>query len=108
MFVPHLEGLLVGVYEHVGLEVPLRDGGVGAEVALEALLPLVGLLVHLEGVSVREGLAAHLAVHGPVRGVQLLDVKAEVGLAPAGGRAELALEHGLVPRVYLKCRSQFY
>ena len=44
-----LEWLLVGVDEHVGLEVPLADGGVGAEVALEALLALVGLLVHLRG-----------------------------------------------------------
>ena len=74
-FLTHLEWLLVRVYEHVRLEVPLRDGGVGAEVAAEALLPLVGLLVHLEGVAVREGLAAHLAVHGLVGGVQLLDVE---------------------------------
>ena len=43
------EGLLVGVDEHVGLEVALRDGRVGAQVALEALLPVVGLLVDLKG-----------------------------------------------------------
>ena len=44
-----LEWLLVGVDEHVGLKVPLADRGVGAEVALEALFALVGLLVHLRG-----------------------------------------------------------
>ena len=43
-----LEGLLVGVDQHVRLEVALTDRGVGAEVALEALLALVRLLVHLE------------------------------------------------------------
>ncbi len=69
---------------------PLGDGGVGAEVAAEALLPLVGLLVHLEGVSVREGLAAHLAVHGLVRGVQLLDVEPVY----KGGRRKLDCEKG--------------
>ena len=36
-----------------------------------------------------------------VGGVELLDVEAEVGLAAAGCGAELALEHGLVPRVDL-------
>ena len=43
-----LERLLVRVDKHVRLEVALRDRRVRTQVALEALLTLVGLLVHLK------------------------------------------------------------
>ena len=56
-------------------------------------------IAHLERVSIGEGLSAHLALHRPLRGVKLLNVKPEVSLAAAGGRAQLALEDGLVPGV---------
>ena len=42
--------LLVSVNQHVALKMPLRDGAVGAQVTLEALLSLVGLLVNFQGV----------------------------------------------------------
>ncbi len=42
-----VERLLVGVDEHVRFQMALRDRGVRAEVALEALLALVRLLVNL-------------------------------------------------------------
>ena len=45
-----LERFLVGVDQHVGLEVPLGDGAVGTEVALEALFTVVRLFVNLQGV----------------------------------------------------------
>ena len=44
--------LLVSVDQHVTLQVALGDGAVGAEVTLEALLSLVGLLVHFQCVPV--------------------------------------------------------
>ena len=44
--------LLVGVDQHVALQVTLGDGAVGAEVALEALLTLMSLLVDFECVPV--------------------------------------------------------
>ena len=40
--------LLISVDQHVRLEVALRDGGVGAEVAFEALFSLVSLAVKLK------------------------------------------------------------
>ena len=64
-----LEGFLVCVDQHVRLQVPLRDRRVGAEVALEAFLPLVSFLVNLEGVPIREGFSTHLAVHRSFTGV---------------------------------------
>ena len=54
---------------------------------------------HLECVSVGEGFPAHLAMHGLIRCVQLLDVQAQVRLPATRGGAELALEDRLVPRV---------
>ena len=47
-----LERLLVRVDQHVALEVALGDRAVGAEVTLEALLTLMSLLVHFQGVPV--------------------------------------------------------
>ena len=44
--------LLVGVDQHVALKMTLGDGAVGAEVALEALLTLMGLLVDFKCVPV--------------------------------------------------------
>ena len=44
--------LLVGVDQHVALQMTLGDGAVGAEVALEALLTLMGLLVDFKCVPV--------------------------------------------------------
>ena len=44
--------LLVSVDQHVALKLTLRDGAVGAQVTLEALFSLVGLLVHFQGVPV--------------------------------------------------------
>ena len=45
-----LVGLLVSVYQHVGLQVPLGDRAVRTQVALEAFLTLVSFLVHFQGV----------------------------------------------------------
>ena len=44
--------LLVSVDQHVALKLTLRDGAVGAQVTLETLFSLVGLLVHFQGVPV--------------------------------------------------------
>ena len=56
-----LERLLVQVYLHVRCEVVLGDGGLWTEATLETLLAFVYFLVHLQNVTVGEGLAAHLA-----------------------------------------------
>ena len=45
-----LERLLVRVDQHVALQVALGDRAVGTEVTLEALLSLMGLFVHFQGV----------------------------------------------------------
>ena len=42
-----LEGFLVSVNQHVGLQVALGNGAVRTQIALEAPLTLVGLLVNL-------------------------------------------------------------
>ena len=48
------EWFLVGVYEHVRLQVSLRDGGVGTQITLETLLTLVSLLVNFQSVPEHE------------------------------------------------------
>ena len=57
-----LERLLVQVYLHMRCEVVLGDGGLWTEATLETLLAFVYFLVHLQSVTVGEGLAAHLAL----------------------------------------------
>ena len=120
-----LERLLVRVDQHVALQVALGDRAVGAEVTLEALLTLVGLLVHFEGVPVinnqkkklaqtvlisilpvRETFATHFTMHRLLAGVKLLDVKPQVCFPPASCRAKLALISGFVPRVDGSVRLQ--
>ena len=83
--------LLVGVYKHVRLEMPGRDRGVVAQITFETLLALVRLQVHLEVVPVGEALVAPFAGQQFVAGVQLLHVDAQVGLAAARRRTQLAL-----------------
>lgn len=46
--------------------------------------------MNLARVAIGEGLAAAFALERLIGGVQLLDVDAQVGLAPALGRAQLA------------------
>ena len=70
---------MVCVYLHVRLKEALGIGGVGTEVTLEALLALLSFLVHLESVSVREVLAAHLAMHRALAGMEILHVQPEAG-----------------------------
>ena len=53
--------LLVRVDQHVALQVTLGDRAVRAEVTLETLLSLVGLLVHFQSVPVMDNLQLYLA-----------------------------------------------
>ena len=79
-----LEGFLVCVDQHVRLQVPLRDRGVGAEVALEAFLPLVSFLVNFQVVSIRERFPALVARQGLLAHVLLLQVLLHVKLSSKG------------------------
>ena len=53
--------LLVRVNQHVALQMTLGDRAVRAEVTLETLLSLVGLLVHFQSVPVMDNLQLYLA-----------------------------------------------
>ena len=55
-----LIGLLVSVNQHVALQMTLRNGAVRAQVTLEALLSLVGLLVHFQGVPEKYIFCLHI------------------------------------------------
>ena len=112
-----LVGLLVGVDQHVGLQVSLGDRAVWTQVALEAFLTLVSFLVHFQGVPatvmvrlircitetiavpVWKTLATHFTMHRFLAGVQLLHVEPQVCFAAARGRTKFALVDGLVTGV---------
>ena len=70
-----LKWFLVRVCQHVRFEVATGDGGVGAEVTLEAFFPLMGFLVNFQCVPIWEGFAALVAVHQLVTGMQFLYVQ---------------------------------
>ena len=70
-----LKWFLVRVCQHVRLKVATGDGGVGAEITLEALFPLMGFLVNFQCVPIWEGFAALVAVHQSLTSMQLLHVQ---------------------------------
>lgn len=91
--------LLIGVNQHVGFEVTLRDGCIGAQIAFEAFFSFMSLAMEFECVAIRIRFSAALALERLFRCVQLLNVNTEIRFATASGRAQVALENGLVAGV---------
>ena len=87
-----LERFLVCVYQHVGLQVASVDGGVGAEVTLEAFFPLMGFLVNFQGVTIWEGFPTHLAFHRSLTGVQVPNMQSQICFPTTGDWAQLTLK----------------
>lgn len=75
---------------------PGRSGGVRTQVALEALLPVVCLVVQLKGVAVREDLGTLFTLYRFVRGVQFLYVYSEICFPTAGRGTQLACKNRLI------------
>ena len=73
-----LKRFLVRVRQHMRLKVASGDGGVGAEVALEAFFPLMGFLVNFQGVPIWESFTALVAVHWSLTSVQLIHVQPKI------------------------------
>ena len=94
------------VCEHVAFKLSLRQSRVRTQFASVALLAIVTAHVQFERVAVRERLAALLAGERFLGRVQLLDVNAQVGLATAGGRTQLALEDRFIAKVLRSVRLQ--
>ena len=90
----------------MAFKLSLRQSRVRTQFASVALLAIVTAHVQFERVAVRERLAALLAGERFLGRVQLLDVNAQVGLATAGGRTQLALEDRFIAKVLRSVRLQ--
>lgn len=82
--------------QHVRLQMAQCGRRVRANVTLEALLTLMGLIVHFAGISIREGLPAAPALERLVRCMQFLYVNPQICLTAALSRAKFAGVHRLL------------
>lgn len=91
-----LERLLIGVNEHVRLEMTSRDRSVGANFTSVTLLSLVSLCVDFVAVAIRKIAITTFALDGNVARVKLLNVNSQVCLTTACRWAKRALENWFV------------
>lgn len=87
--------LLIGMDQHVRLQVSGRDRSVSAEFTAIAFFALVSLCMNLVAVTIWKVAVAAFTFNGNVAGVKLLNVNPQICFTSACGRAQLALEYWL-------------